>query len=190
MWNFAENIPEASLDSWHRWLTYSSIAIPILGAVVGGICGWGSFTVSNRIGNLQSAKMQTELEDEVKKNAARRLNKEQHDEIAGAVRRQPPIRVTVGFDGNDAEASAFAADLITSLDDGGAIVFPQPSAVFIGQMPVFGLLIQPSQTFDATAIESAISTAVPIGKSDSLKSFPAQSRADIFLYVGHKARPQ
>lgn len=185
MWNFIESIPQGSLDSWYRCLTFFAIGLPILGAVVGGVCGWGAFT----IGNLQSAKTQMQLENEVRKNAGRRLSREQRDDIAAAARRQPPIRFTVAFDGNDPEASAFAADLIKSFEDGGAVVSPQPSAVFIGQMPIFGLMIQVSQNFDAIKIESAISSVAPLAQSESLKSFPTQSRADIFLYVGHKPQP-
>jgi hypothetical protein len=170
-----ERIPQDSLDFWYRWLTGLAIGLPILGAILGGLCGWGAFNVSNRISNLQSAE-----------NAGRRLSKEQHDEIAAAVGRKPPIRITVAFDGNDPEASVFAADLISSFEGGGAVVNPQPSAVFIAQRPVFGLLLEASQGFDATKIESAISSAAALGKSESLKNFPAQSRADIYLYVGHK----
>jgi hypothetical protein len=133
-----------------------------------------------------TAKIELVLNDEVKKNAWRRLSKEQHDEIAAAIRREPPVRLTVAFDGNDPEASVFAADLIRSFEDGGAFVNLKPSAVFIGQMPVFGLLLQASPDFDAAKVESAVSSAAPLGKSESLTSFPAQSRADIFLYVGHK----
>ena len=189
MWTLIESIPRDNLDGWYRWLTGLAIGLPILGAVLGGLWGWGAFTVSNRIGNLQSAEMltiQKRLNNEVKKHAGRRLSKEQHDEIAAAVRREPPIRVTVAFDGNDPEASVFAADLISSFEGGGAVVNPQPSAVFIAQMPVSGLLLEASQGFDATKIESAISSAASVGKSESLKNFPAHSRADIYLYVGHK----
>ncbi|MGC2225262.1 MAG: hypothetical protein WA624_24310 [Methylocella sp.] len=88
-----------------------------------------------------------------------------------------------------AETSVFAGDLISSFEDGGAFVNPQPSAVFIGQRPIFGLLLQASQGFDATKIQGAISSAAAVGKSESLKNFPAQSRADIYLYVGHKPQP-
>jgi hypothetical protein len=53
MWSFIDNIPQASLDFWFRWLTFLAIGLPILGAAMGGVCGWGAFIVSNRIGNLQ-----------------------------------------------------------------------------------------------------------------------------------------
>jgi hypothetical protein len=140
---------------------------------------------SQAIHGIQHLSRRT-LNNEVRKNAGRRLSKEQHDVISAAVRREPPIRFTVAFDGNDPETSVFAADLIVSFEDGGAVVNAQPSAIFIGQRPVFGLLLQASQGFDATKIEIAILTAASLGKSESLKNFPAQSRADIFSYVGHK----
>jgi hypothetical protein len=57
MWNFIDNLPQDSLDSWYRWLTIFTIGLPILGAIMGGICGWGAFTVSNRISDLQAAAL-------------------------------------------------------------------------------------------------------------------------------------
>jgi hypothetical protein len=57
MWNFIDNLPQDSLDSWYRWLTFFAIGLPIVGAIMGGICGWGAFTVSNRIGDLQAAAL-------------------------------------------------------------------------------------------------------------------------------------
>jgi hypothetical protein len=57
MWNFVENIPRDSLDSWFRWLTLLTIVLPVLGAILGAVCGWGAFVVSNRIGDLQTADL-------------------------------------------------------------------------------------------------------------------------------------
>jgi len=57
MWNFIDNIPQANLDSWFRGFTILAISLPILGAIMGGVCGWGAFIVSNRIGNLQTADL-------------------------------------------------------------------------------------------------------------------------------------
>jgi hypothetical protein len=59
LWNFIDSIPLTSLDSWYRWFTILAIGLPILGAVMGGMFGWGAFIVSNRIGNLQTAEIQT-----------------------------------------------------------------------------------------------------------------------------------
>lgn len=136
--------------------------------------------------NEHALQIQLLLNAEIKKNAWRRLTGRQHDEISTAVRRVQPVRLTVAFDGNDPEASVFAADLIKSFEHGGAIVNAQPSAVFVGQMPLFGLVLQARPDFDAEEIERAISDAAPVQKNESLKSFPAQSNTDIFLYVGHK----
>jgi hypothetical protein len=58
MWNFVNNISQANLDVWYRWLTISTIVIPIVGALIGGICGWGAFVVSNRIRDLQTASLE------------------------------------------------------------------------------------------------------------------------------------
>jgi hypothetical protein len=97
--------------------------------------------------------------------------------------------VTVTFDGNDPEASTFAADLIKSFEDGGAVVIPQSSAVFVGQMPLFGLFLQAALDFNAGPIEHALSRIAPIKKNESLKSFPDQNQSSLFLYVGHKSQP-
>jgi len=56
MWTLIESIPE-TIRWLYRWLT--DLPWPsILGAVL-GVFGLGAFTVSNRIGNLQSAEMLT-----------------------------------------------------------------------------------------------------------------------------------
>jgi hypothetical protein len=136
--------------------------------------------------NEHALQIQLLLNAEIKKHAWRRLTKAQHDEISAAVRQAQPAKVAVSFDGNDPEASVFAADLMRSIEDGGAMVNPQPSAVFVGNMPLFGLVLQGRPDFDAGGIERAISDAAPVAKNESLKAFPAQSHADIFLYVGHK----
>ena len=57
MWSFADSIPEASLDTWYRWLTILAIGLPILGAIMGGVFGWGAFIVSARIGDLQTTHL-------------------------------------------------------------------------------------------------------------------------------------
>jgi hypothetical protein len=118
--------------------------------------------------------------------SGRHIDKKQHDQIAAAVRREPPIKFTVAFDGNDPEASVFAEDLIRSFEDGGAVVIRQPSAVFIDQRPLFGLLLQAAQGFDTAKIESDVSNAAPVGKNESLRNIQAQGRSDVLLYVGHK----
>lgn len=48
------DLPEASLDSWYRWLTILTIVLPILGAILGGLCGGAAFIVGSRISNLQT----------------------------------------------------------------------------------------------------------------------------------------
>jgi hypothetical protein len=53
-----ENIPRENLDNWYLWLTIFAIGLPIVGALMGGICGWGAFIVGTRIGDLQSAEIE------------------------------------------------------------------------------------------------------------------------------------
>jgi hypothetical protein len=57
LWNFIDNIPQASLDTWYRWFTILAISLPVFGAVMGAMFGWGAFIVSNRIGTLQTANL-------------------------------------------------------------------------------------------------------------------------------------
>jgi len=63
MWSFIDHMPEGSLDSWYRWLTIFAIGLPIIGAITGGICGWGAFMVSDRIANLQTLTVEQAKED-------------------------------------------------------------------------------------------------------------------------------
>ena len=95
----------------------------------------------------------------------------------------------ITFDGNDPEASTFATDLIKSLEDGGATVIPEPSAIFVGQMPLLGLTLQPAKDFDAGLIAAALSSVALVQNNESLKGFPERSPADFLLYVGHKPQP-
>ena len=60
VWDFIGNLPQANLDAWYRYLTIFAIGLPVLGAIMGGVCGWGAFRVSDRIGALQAAQMQNQ----------------------------------------------------------------------------------------------------------------------------------
>src|ERR1700730_2666033 len=57
MEHLIDSIPQASLDSCYRWLTIFAIGLPILGAIMGGVCGWGAFMVSSRISDLQAVAL-------------------------------------------------------------------------------------------------------------------------------------
>jgi hypothetical protein len=138
--------------------------------------------------NERALEIQLLLDEEIKKNAWRRLNKQRHDDIADPVRNGLPVKITVSFDGNDPEASVFASELIKAFEDGGAVVNPQPSAVFVGQMPLFGIVAQARSGFDASSIEDAVSGAAEVDKNESLKSYPELYHSDLFLCVGHKPK--
>jgi hypothetical protein len=82
---------------------------------------------------LETAKQNTArialiLNNEVKKNAWRRLTEEQHDEIAAAAKSLAPLRLTIGYDAADPEVAVFASDLIKANEDGGAVVHPSPGS--------------------------------------------------------------
>jgi hypothetical protein len=134
--------------------------------------------------NESALKLQLLLNDEIRKNAWRRLSQEQHDLISEAVRRSLPMKVSMGFDGNDPEASMYASDLIKAFEDGGAVVNPQPSALFIGQMPVPGMIFVETKGFDSSAVQKGFASAnIPFALDPS---FRGVSGVSISLYVGHK----
>ncbi len=89
MWNLIENMPQASLDSWYRWLTYFAIGLPILGAAMGGVSGWAAFIVNSRISDLQAVALKQQLAEADKKVAEldrvrqpRHLTEEQKTKLA------------------------------------------------------------------------------------------------------------
>ena len=100
MWSYINNIPRDNLDAWFRGLTVFAIGLPIAGAIMGGICGWGAFLVSERIGNLQAADVTQAREGAAKANeraaeaqaalekfkAARSLSPEQQSTIVDAIK--------------------------------------------------------------------------------------------------------
>jgi hypothetical protein len=134
--------------------------------------------------NENALKLQLLLSGEIRKNAWRRLSKEQHDVISEAARGSLPLKVGMGFDGNDPEASMYASDLIKAFEDGGAIVNPQPSALFIGQMPVSGMIFAKTKDFDSSAIQEAFARAnIPFTLNPS---FRGDAWVSMSLYVGHK----
>jgi hypothetical protein len=57
MWSFINTIPRDSLDAWSRWLTIFAIGLPALGGLLGGLCGWGAFLISDRIGQFQKTDL-------------------------------------------------------------------------------------------------------------------------------------
>jgi hypothetical protein len=57
MWSVINTISRDNLDAWSRWLTILAIGLPVLGALLGGLCGWGAFLVGERIGQLQEADL-------------------------------------------------------------------------------------------------------------------------------------
>jgi hypothetical protein len=77
-----DNIPRASLDTWFRVLTFLSIGLPIVGAMMGGFCGWGAFKVSNRISDLQGANLQ-QIQQRL---AVRNLTDQQRSRVVSQLR--------------------------------------------------------------------------------------------------------
>jgi hypothetical protein len=122
--NLVENIPQANLDSWYRWLTILAIGLPIVGAFLGGIAGVAAFMVSNRIGDLQAVAL-THAEDtarEAKEFAApRRLAPWQAANMAVAARELCPRirRIPVTAANSNQEAQAYALDFVRLFKDAG-----------------------------------------------------------------------
>jgi hypothetical protein len=124
MWNFVNNIPRDSLDAWFRVLTFLSIGLPIIGAIMGGICGWGAFKVSDRISDLQAIalKQAQETAAEAKGFAKlRRLPPETVAKMLPAARQFCPQikRVPVTAANGNQEAQTYASDFVNVFKDAG-----------------------------------------------------------------------
>jgi hypothetical protein len=117
VWNFIDNIPKDSLDSWYRWLTIFAIGLPILGAILGGVFGWGAFIVSNRIGNLQTADFRKAEQTISRQNAEIetlkpwRLSGEQQEKLAQELRSFSAGKIGFAHRVMDGEGRDFAEQL-------------------------------------------------------------------------------
>ena len=124
MWNFVDNLSQNGLDSWYRGLTIFAIGLPILGAIAGGICGWGAFTVSNRISNLQATALKhaQDIAAEAREFAMpRRLSPETAARMLAVARQFCPQvkRVPVTAANGNQEAQAYASDFVKVFKDAG-----------------------------------------------------------------------
>jgi hypothetical protein len=124
MWNFVDNLSQDGLDSWYRWLTIFAIGLPILGAIAGGICGWGAFTVSNRINDLQAAALkhaQNTAAEARKFAMPRRLSPETAGRMLAVARQFCPQikRIPVTAANGNQEAQAYALDFVKVFKDAG-----------------------------------------------------------------------
>jgi hypothetical protein len=118
MWSFIDNIPEANLDSWYRWLTVFAIGLPILGAIMGGVCGWSAFIVSTRIGNSQTAalvQVTTELNATQEKLAPWTLSDAQEKQFLAYLKDAPKGRVAIEYIRSDEKRSRDVAVKIKNM---------------------------------------------------------------------------
>jgi hypothetical protein len=138
-------------------------------------------------------QIQLLLDAEVKRNEWRRLRKDQYQVIAQAVANSNVKRVRVAFDEADSEASVFANDLAKAIEQGGSSVETFATGLFIGQQPVFGVLVQGAEGIDIEPIRAAlVQLGIANEASVHLESFgagapgPSRWHSDLILYVGHK----
>ncbi len=120
MWNFADSLPEGSLNSWYRWLTLLTIGLPILG----GVCGYAAFMVSSRISGLQAValKQAQDTAAEAREFAMpRRLSPEAAAKMLVAARQfcSNIKRVPVTAANGNQEAQAYASDFVKLFKDAG-----------------------------------------------------------------------
>jgi hypothetical protein len=115
MWHFIESLPEASLDSWYRWLTFFAIGLPILGAITGGICGWGAFVVSGRVSDLQT----TALHRLEAAKQPRHLTEQQKSDLSKLLRDGPKGQVVITTLSLETDAPEFAQEIYAVLSDAG-----------------------------------------------------------------------
>jgi hypothetical protein len=129
MWNFIDSIPQASLDFWYRWLTIFAIGLPILGAIMGGVCGWGAFIVSNGIGNLQTADLRQAEQTiprqnvEVQTLKSRGLSTEEAAKMIATARQLCPRikKIPVTAANGNQEAQAYALSFVKIFKDAGCM---------------------------------------------------------------------
>jgi hypothetical protein len=119
-----DNVPRESLDAWFRILTFLAIGLPILGAIMGGICGWGAFAVSNRISDLQAIalKLAQDMAAEAKEIAKhRRLSPEIATKMLPVARQfcRQIKRVPVTASNGNQEAQAYASDFVRFFKSAG-----------------------------------------------------------------------
>lgn len=116
---FIDNIPELSLNSWYRWLTYLSIGLPI-----GGLCGIAAFRVSGRINDLQAVALKhaenaaAEARDLAQQ---RRLSSEETAKMLVVARQfcSEIKRIPITAANGNQEAQAYALDFVNVFKDGG-----------------------------------------------------------------------
>ncbi len=119
-----DNIPEQSLDSWYRWLTFLAIGLPILGAILGGFCGIAAFMVSNRVSGLQTVALK-HAEDTAAEASElakpRHLTPDQTAKMLAAARQVCSTlkRVPVTAANGNQEAQTFALDFIDLFKNAG-----------------------------------------------------------------------
>lgn len=133
MFNFINSIPQTSLDSWYRWLTFLAIGLPVLGAILGAVCGWGAFRASNRIAYLQAADLRQAQETIAHQNIAiesvkelakpRRISSEEAAKMQAVAQRlcSNLRRVPVTAANSNQEAQAYALDFVTILKNAGCV---------------------------------------------------------------------
>jgi hypothetical protein len=121
---FIDNIPEPSLDSWYRWLTYFSIGLPILGAILGGLCGFAAFRVSGRINDLQAVALsnaESAATEARELTRQRRLSSEETAKMLAVARQfcSDVKRIPVTAANGNQEAQAYALDFVKVFKDAG-----------------------------------------------------------------------
>ena len=124
MGHLLDNIPGPSLDSWYRRLTVLAIAIPILGAILGGLCGYAAFMVSSRISNLQAVALKhaENTAAEAREFArSRRLSPEKTAKMLVVARQlcSKTKRVPVTAANGNQEAQDYALDFVKVFKDAG-----------------------------------------------------------------------
>jgi hypothetical protein len=123
---FIDNIPEQSLDSWYRWLTYFSIGIPIVGAILGGFCGIAAIRVSGRINDLQAVALkqaETAAKEAGELARQRRLSSEETAKMLVVAHQfcSEIKRIPITAANGNQEAQAYALDFVNMFKDAGCI---------------------------------------------------------------------
>lgn len=98
------------MSAWYRWLTFLAIGLPVLGAVLGAVCGWSAFRVSDRIGDLQTADLR-QAQQTIAALKSRRIAAEQEKQLRDELRSFSSGKVSFDYRLMDGESEDFARQL-------------------------------------------------------------------------------
>jgi hypothetical protein len=124
---FIDRIPDNQLSSWSWWLTFVTILVPALAAVVTAIAGYGAMKVNDRI-SLVTTSFRT-------------ITPKQRSQFVAFLAPSPKGKVKMSVTASDREAFAFASQVRDMIREAGYET-PEIMNTFISAPPLIGILIK------------------------------------------------